>query len=56
MGVVWRCIAFLTNALFEQVGDGSMTNRDISVPDRLTPVAVVGLSSGVAMVSLGHVR
>ena len=32
-----------------QVGDGSTTNR-------YTPVAVVGLSSGVAMVALGTVR
>ncbi len=32
-----------------QVGDGSETNR-------YTPVAVVGLSSGVAMVALGYVR
>ncbi len=32
-----------------QVGDGSRTQRN-------TPVAVVGLSSGVAMVALGEVR
>ncbi len=32
-----------------QLGDGSMT-------DRSTPVAVAGLSSGVAMVALGYVR
>ncbi len=32
-----------------QVGDGTTTNRN-------TPVGVVGLSSGVAMVSLGNVR
>jgi hypothetical protein len=32
-----------------QVGDGSTTNR-------YTPVAVVGLSSGVAMVAVGGVR
>ena len=32
-----------------QVGDGSTTNR-------YTPVAVVGLSSGVAMVAFGGVR
>ena len=35
--------------LVVQVGDGSTT-------DRYTPVAVVGLSSGVAMVALGMVR
>ena len=35
--------------LVVQVGDGSTTNR-------YTPVAVVGLSSGVAMVALGGVR
>ena len=34
---------------FAQLGDGSNSNR-------LTPVAVFGLSSGVAMVALGHVR
>ena len=33
----------------EQLGDNSTF-------DRLTPVAVVGLSSGVAMVALGEVR
>ena len=33
----------------EQLGDGSTSNR-------FTPVAVVGLSSGVAMVALGEVR
>ena len=32
-----------------QLGDGSTTQRN-------TPVAVVGLSSGVAMVALGWVR
>ena len=32
-----------------QVGDGSTTQRN-------SPVAVVGLSSGVAMVALGMVR
>ena len=35
--------------LVVQVGDGSTF-------DRYTPVAVVGLSSGVAMVALGYVR
>ena len=39
----------LTLCLVVQVGDGSTT-------DRYTPVAVVGLSSGVAMVALGGVR
>ncbi len=34
---------------FEQLGDGSTTQRN-------TPVAVVGLSSGVVMVAVGHVR
>ncbi len=33
----------------EQVGDGTTTNR-------LTPTAVVGFGSGVAMVALGGVR
>jgi hypothetical protein len=32
-----------------QIGDGSTTNR-------YTPVAVAGLSSGVAMIALGSVR
>jgi len=32
-----------------QVGDGTTT-------DRLTPVAVVGLGSGVANIALGYVR
>ena len=35
--------------VFAQVGDGTSTNR-------FTPVAVAGLSSGVAMVALGYVR
>ena len=39
----------LTTCLLEQLGDGSTTQRD-------TPVAVSGLSSGVAMVALGVVR
>ena len=45
-----RCIARLTCFfVVAQLGDGSWS-------DRLTPVAVVGLSSGVAMVALGYVR
>jgi hypothetical protein len=39
----------LTTCLLEQLGDGSKTQR-------VTPVAVSGLSSGVAMVALGGVR
>ena len=35
--------------VFAQVGDGTTTDRN-------TPVAVAGLSSGVAMVALGWVR
>ena len=35
--------------VFVQLGDGSTTQRN-------TPVAVAGLSSGVAMVALGGVR
>ena len=35
--------------VFAQVGDGTTTDRD-------TPVAVAGLSSGVAMVAKGLVR
>ena len=35
--------------VFVQVGDGSTTQRS-------TPVAVAGLSSGVAMVAAGEVR
>ena len=38
-----------------QLGDGSAIERD-SDNERRTPVAVVGLSSGVAMVALGYVR
>jgi hypothetical protein len=40
----------LLTSLFLQVGDGT------SVTNRLTPVAVVGLGSGVANVALGFVR
>ena len=39
----------LTTCLLVQLGDGSRTQRG-------TPVAVSGLSSGVAMVALGGVR
>ena len=39
----------LTTYLLVQLGDGSTTQRG-------TPVAVAGLSSGVAMVALGYVR
>ena len=42
-------IVFLTTCLSVQLGHGSKT-------DRSTPVAVAGLSSGVAMVALGNVR
>jgi hypothetical protein len=42
-------IIWLTTCVFVQLGDGSMTLRT-------TPVAVVGLSGGVAMVALGYVR
>ena len=35
--------------VFVQVGDGTIIDRN-------TPVAVAGLSSGVAMVALGQVR
>ena len=44
-----RCVVLLTTCLLEQLGDGSTTRR-------VTPVAVAGLSSGVAMVALGGVR
>ncbi len=40
----------LTTCLLEQVGSGFLTLW------RSTPVAVAGLSSGVAMVALGFVR
>ena len=43
-------ILFLLTRCFLQIGDGTFgTNR-------LTPVAVVGLGSGVANVALGWVR
>ena len=42
-------VARLTLFVSLQVGDNSTTQRN-------TPVAVVGLSSGVAMVALGYVR
>jgi hypothetical protein len=42
------CVVLLTMCLLVQLGDGSTTQRG-------TPVAVVGLSSGVAMVALGYV-
>ena len=41
---------FVLSRFFVQVGDGT------SGTSRLTPVAVVGLSSGVANVALGEVR
>ena len=40
---------FVLTRCFVQVGDGTGTSR-------LTPVAVVGLGSGVANVALGGVR
>ena len=40
---------FVLTSYFVQVGDGTQTNR-------LTPVAVVGLGSGVASVAAGKVR
>ena len=40
---------FVLTRYFVQVGDGTQTNR-------LTPVAVVGLGSGVTSISLGEVR
>ena len=43
------CVVLLTTCLLVQLGDGSTTQRG-------TPVAVVGLSSGVAMVAVGGVR
>ena len=43
----------LTTCFVEQVGDGNSTGL-LSV--QLTPVVVVGLGSGVAMVDLGDVR
>jgi hypothetical protein len=54
-GLVYRCVGeaciglMMTFFYFAQVGDGSIT-------DRYTPVSVVGLSSGVAMIALGEVR
>ena len=41
---------YVLTRCFVQVGDGT------SGTDRLTPVAVVGLGSGVANVALGYVR
>jgi len=41
---------FVLTRCFVQLGDGT------SGTDRLTPVAVVGLGSGVANVALGGVR
>ncbi len=42
-------ILWLTTCVVVQLGDGTRTKRS-------TPVAVAGLSSGVAMVALGYVR
>jgi hypothetical protein len=48
--VVMRgCIVWLTTFLYVQLGDGSTTQR-------VAPLAVAGLSSGVAVLALGGVR
>ncbi len=49
MRVAGKMLSRLTTCFVDQVGDGTTTSR-------LTPVAVVGLGSGVAMVALGDVR
>ena len=50
-GVCWVKLFFLlTPCVFEQLGDGTSTT------DRLTPVNVSGLTSGVVSVALGWVR
>ncbi len=45
-----RCVLLLTTCLLVQLGESFM------VSEQKTPVAVAGLSSGVAMVALGAVR
>jgi hypothetical protein len=44
-----KYILVLTTCVFVQLGSGDTTQRS-------SPLALVGLSSGVAMVSCGHVR
>ena len=49
-GNVWDCSGWMKMCLSSQLGDGSADQQ------QRTPVAVAGLSSGVAMVALGSVR